>query len=62
MPISNTLTEQETQLWESDSPEAARFRAKWRKDAISASYALNGASIELYSHDGIMLDSVAWSE
>ena len=60
--IHNTLNQSDTRLWESDTPEGEALRKSWRNAARSASYALNGATIELYSYDDILLDAINWAE
>ena len=56
--IHNTLNKSDTLLWESDTPEGEALRKSWRNDARSCSYALNGATIELYSYDNVLLDAI----
>ena len=56
--IHNTLNQSDTLLWESDTPEGGALRKSWRNAARSASYALNGATIELYSYDDVLLDAI----
>jgi len=56
--IHNTFNKPDTLLWESDTPEGDALRKSWRDDARSASYALNGATIALYSYDDVLLDAI----
>lgn len=55
-----TFNKCSTELWDSDTPESERFRKFWREEARSISKKLNGATIELYSYEDVLLDAITY--
>jgi hypothetical protein len=54
---SITLTTDETARWEQDGPEGEAFRRDKRAEARALSAEHGGATVDIFSDDGIVLDA-----
>ncbi len=52
------LSEKSTVLWLAGTPLAAAYRRTVRVQALDLSRAHGRATVEIYSHDGIVLDAL----